>query len=546
MALNLKKQDQEFRNALIFHGDPKAIDLNRVLLNLFMLIKYDGGKPQARIGRKDVTIETLVKRLIDREQDGAVKGFSSYENAVRGWVISNLVDLVHRGNPEREALASLRAIHLNSYKYRNPKHARDYNIADQVFAMLQEAPGDLIKQLREFLSEGWDNLAEGLDKKREIDLDTLGILRIVERDKDDRSVDNQFRPPKCLCTGQARIFADDVRKLLVYCKAVPRHVLLEYLRIIIGLHVGLYLLKLFQMLPDWVAKGQRHAACQKCPVFANLKEPYKECPYQTPFVVDSGDNPENPIAKLAEQDALSHYARIHDYVRATFSINMALQFLGITQRQQTSDIDKALDAIKQRGTSWDQYFRIRQQNLSPANGDKLDEESMTTFQSVRDLGLPPFETYIEFITQARASFHFEFHRKLLDSLFQRNGQSGLIWAGRSRKHGRRFCLSSRLLETMVQLSVLKEEQNGSDKSNFHSEPILIDSFLKWMENRYGFILNGVDHSRFTQADISIHQAFRANINHLKERLREIGFFNVLSDAYIMQRIRPRYPIKESQ
>jgi len=67
-----------------------------------------------------------------------------------------------------------------------------------------------------------------------------------------------------------------------------------------------------------------------------------------------------------------------------------------------------------------------------------------------------------------------------------------------------------------------------------------------MENRYGFIINGIAHEQYRDSGIAIHQAFKNNIINLKERLREIGFFNVLSDAHIMQRIRPRYHIIKSE
>ena len=130
---------------------------------------------------------------------------------------------------------------------------------------------------------------------------------------------------------------------------------------------------------------------------------------------------------------------------------------------------------------------------------------------------------------------------MLDSLFQKNKENGLLWAGKSKYLGRRFWLSSRLLETLVQLAVLKEDSESSENPYF-SEPILIEDFLQSLLARYGFIINGISHPRFEQAGIDAHQAFQDNVQNLKQRLREIGFFNVLSDAYIMQRIRPRYPI----
>jgi hypothetical protein len=39
-----------------------------------------------------------------------------------------------------------------------------------------------------------------------------------------------------------------------------------------------------------------------------------------------------------------------------------------------------------------------------------------------------------------------------------------------------------------------------------------------------------------------HSAFRENVRQLKLQLREIGFFDDLSDAFNAQTIRPRYTI----
>jgi len=548
MPLKLGKTDQEFRNPLIFTGEAKNIDLDRVLLNLFMLIKYHGAKPSLRTGRKEITINTIVKQLVKREPEGVVKGFSDQEDVVYAWVAANLVDLVFRGKPEKEAMVSLRSIHLNSYKYRNPKHARDYNISKQVYNMLQEAPGDFVVKLREFLGMGWNDLTKSLDPGDNIDLDTLGILRVVEKEmkKDMPSGDNRVLPEPCICPGQARVFSDDVRRLLVYQDTVPRHVLLEYLRTLIGIHVGLYLFKLIKIIPSWIKKGTRDPICVSCPVQGDLENPFTACPYQSELVVDCGNEPLLDMAKLSEEDAAFYYARVHDYIRSTFAINMALQYLNKTDHRRVEEIDEALTAMKNKGDKWDAYFEIRLQNLFASLKEDEADEVRDVFKPIIDLGLTPFETFVEVVNQARASFHYKYHMQLIDSLFQSNRETGLIWMGRSRKYKRRFWLSSRLLETMVQLSVLRSINDGDGKRRFVSEPILIDEFVAWMENRYGFIINGIAHEQYLDAGIAVHQAFKNNIINLKERLREIGFFNVLSDAHIMQRIRPRYHIIKSE
>ena len=328
---------------------------------------------------------------------------------------------------------------------------------------------------------------------------------------------------------------------IIYKQVIPRHVLLEYLRTLMGLHVGLYLQRLFLFLPDWVKRGERHSACQNCPVSAHQPEPFKDCPYQKEFVVDCDDDPTDTMGSMAETDTNFFFARIHEYIRATFALNMALQTVVGSNKRKPADIDKALKAISERGLEWETRFQLRLEDLLAS----LDEDQRSSLDPILNLKLPKFETFVEIVTQLRSSFQLKYHRQLLDSLFQKNKESGLLWAGKSKYLGRRFWLSSRLLETLVQLAVLQED-NEKGNTSYYSEPILIEDFLKTLLSRYGFIINGIDHPRFENAGIDAHQAFQDNVQNLKQRLREIGFFNVLSDAYIMQRIRPRYPIEKEK
>jgi hypothetical protein len=47
---------------------------------------------------------------------------------------------------------------------------------------------------------------------------------------------------------------------------------------------------------------------------------------------------------------------------------------------------------------------------------------------------------------------------------------------------------------------------------------------------------------FEEAGIDERQALRANVTPFKTRLREIGFYRDLSDAYVTQTVTPRYHV----
>jgi len=93
---------------------------------------------------------------------------------------------------------------------------------------------------------------------------------------------------------------------------------------------------------------------------------------------------------------------------------------------------------------------------------------------------------------------------------------------------------------LVQIAVLEQEGQGQS-SHFVSRPILIDDFISWMKERYGLVVM----PDWAHASIEDNQAFNENLKNLKRRLREIGFYTDLSDAYNTQTIRPRYQIEKS-
>jgi hypothetical protein len=93
-----------------------------------------------------------------------------------------------------------------------------------------------------------------------------------------------------------------------------------------------------------------------------------------------------------------------------------------------------------------------------------------------------------------------------------------------------------LLETLVQLSVLEPKESGG----FRPRALSIDELISKLRTRYGIIINGLNEPRFVDGDIETHLAFKENVDAFKNKLRQIGFYTDLSDAYILQKIRPRY------
>ena len=552
--MKIERRDYEFNNPRICHLQPKHLELERVLINLYMLLRYDGRRPVARSGRKEVTLKFVVDQLLAQHPD-KLQGFAEHQEIAADWIYSDLLDIVYRGIPEKEKVATPLPLHLNAYKLRNPAQARDYQGAEHLFSMMQAADPGLVTRLKDFLGQGMDPTG-GYDKydgETRLDLDTLTIVHMVDnpafKESPSGSHDMLEAP---LCLGQARLLCDDLRRLLVYENHVPRSVMIGYLRTAIGFHLGLYLLRLFRQLTGWVQDQGAHPACLNCPVTANRPHPFGACPYafqnpqaaghlhQQEILLDMGEDHTSHMAQLSMDNCAAVYDTMNQYVPAVFLVNQLFQYARSNAYQkrfpaaQPQTVMEVLRLLENPPQGMSEYFSQRIDSILP-NGQGEERPEVRSIYEMQDL--PPWETFIELVALERT---YNYRRELtrqLDAVFMKNQDTGLLRQGKGKANRRRWYLGSRLLEFLVQIAVLQPEGSGAG-THFVSRPILIDDFVGWLRARYGLVIM----PDWPDATIEDNQAFNANLNHLKRRLREIGFYTDLSDAYNTQTIRPRYPI----
>ena len=102
-------------------------------------------------------------------------------------------------------------------------------------------------------------------------------------------------------------------------------------------------------------------------------------------------------------------------------------------------------------------------------------------------------------------------------------------------------MGSLLLEVLLQIAVLDH-----DNTTFRTRELRIDELLVFLRERYGICVDMLPPGDgFGEPSIDDRRALRANLEGLKGRLRELGFFRDLSDAYVTQTITPRYSIGTS-
>ena len=195
-------------------------------------------------------------------------------------------------------------------------------------------------------------------------------------------------------------------------------------------------------------------------------------------------------------------------------------------------VSDLLDLLKPEfDTERKKYFEDRLKNI---NKD-LEPE----LKSVLNMRLPEFDTFIEILNARFGKSKQNMLVKCLDSLMNKNLPTGLLAQSRTKGSPRRFVLGSKLLQVLLQVAVLTQ-----DGGRFVTREVRVEELLALLRNRYGLHIDRLPEGMENNSILD-RRALRLNLEAFKRRLREIGFYENLSDAYVTQKVSPRYTIEKN-
>lgn len=548
-------RDREFRFPQVSYVDYKQIEIDRTLLNLFPRLKFGGYLGRVKKLSFQLNIESFLGEIIDDKNKDTFIGFADHPEVVRKWLETDLLDLVHRGRP-KQAVVSPRPLHGNIYKFRNADHARDYNTSEHVYWMLYHAHKgqDVLNELKKFLFPDMDwNTDKVQQSTTKIDVETQVILHFDAQVKDDlvdRSKLLENYPP--LCMHQANLFAEDILRLLAYENYIPRSVLVDYLKTLFAFHLALYHLRIFKLLPELVRRQKGNTFCQVkgCPLVYTKTAQSSGSPHTTGLVVEMGDATNTHMLELARRSTDAQYRRIPPFIQAQYIVKnlddmvkylLKIKKVAIPARGYFS-VPELLQFLDDRyKLEREKFFGSRLKELLEKNESESQDGVMSPeVKRITELGLDDFEACVEIIMVNRVQFHRRYITECIDSLLLKNRDAGLLRQARTRESPRRFMLGSRLLEVLLQIAVLRPQGTG-----FATQEMRIDDLLAFLRNRYGLYIDSLPNGDgFDKPSITDLQALKLNKEAFKMRLREIGFFQDLSDAYVTQTVTPRYTITQ--
>ncbi len=384
-----------------------------------------------------------------------------------------------------------------------------------------------------------DPATDRYDGTTRLDLETLAILSLADQVKGiDHHTDPASNPIRPLCLTQGKRMAEDLRALLAYETVIPRHVLATYIRTILGLHLALYMMRLFRLLPSWVDRATGSEQRPSCSLEDGTTTNMQHCPHCTRMVVDLTEDADPPPAVLARSSAATYLESVSPYVRSVILLNRVKDFANAQAargHKPARTVDDLLALLANPPANMDGFFEARIGDLA---AKKPDEELDPLEQTILALqGRTPLELYVELICLQRLKNERKHLIELVDALGQKNQPGGFLKQSAGARSPRRFVLGGKLLETLVQIAVVGRDSQG----RLSSRPILIDEFSSWLAERYGFVVFAPASEQVPPEE---QTAWRMNERALRERLHQIGFYTDLSDAYNSQTLRPRYKVQD--
>jgi hypothetical protein len=550
--MGLSNKDRALNTKKVSYIDFKQIEMDRVLTALFARLAHNG-YPSRLKRRFELSVDAFVVQFLERPE--WFTGFAQHREILERWVETHLMDVVNRGK-SNQAVAAPRPLHGFTYRFRNPKHSRDYGAAQHLYETLYHARKGAgqaaIEQLKRFFFRGHDKVTGRSDAATVLDVETQALLRLTEEvddAPDTRSGRDSFTP---MCVGAADLLAEDIKRLLFYERHITRSVMVDYLKVLLAFHLALYHLRLFKLLPALVKRRDANPICapSACPMDSkSADDPHGDCPYRLGIFIDVAGLPGRAVTRLAARSADAHYRRIPSFVKAYYVFKKLDDFgeslvkTGRLHRPKGEELGVG-DILRLLGPSYkderDKFFFARIDSFVQEPGGNTETDLDPELKAILDLKLSDFDTFIEILVALRGKFHRQYITECIDTLLMKNRPGALIAQERTKGAPRRFVLDSRLLEVLLQIAVLRQD---SPSGPFYTGEMRIEGLLTWLRERYGLYIDQLPRGDgFDAPSIEDRAALRENTAAFTARLREVGFYRDLSDAYVSQTVTPRYRI----
>ncbi len=536
MSFKLPKEMATTRFPDVSTIELNDMDVDMVLPALFLLVRTEGRAmgPAA----KGVTVDSIVTGLATNDR---IQGAQGVESAfIDRWVRSGFVRMGRTGRAHRsEQLLSVTPLHFVAYRAQLPtQRSRLRNAHTFIYHALVRALRDVTAEpearLKSLVISALGpgiTLEDGLNlsyQTRDQDIDDVELLM-------EFSVMDQFpevsagygtpgAPTPPVCPRAAQVLAQDILVFLDgYRGKIGPRALVRYLAALVNFELFVYLRRLIYAVPR-IAQGR----------------PFTEG--ETPrFYVDINGQTGSPSTRMARESLEQDMAQIAEFFDAnllllTLSRYVHLQAIGGTEAYQVSSGAQGLEQLVSlrrddlvRAMAQAEFSRL----LYSVDDDDEQEVMMSLWKEFRQQ-TDEVGGMVGLLGEAQRRKSMQAYGRYLRNVGGLTRQDGIVGGEVNRGSSWRYVLSADLLWVLVQLAAVLPEGEGLDASG--PRTLRLADFVSWLSARYDLDISDPP----GDASVTRLAAARANVDALRERLRQMGMMDPLSDDFETQEIRPAF------
>jgi hypothetical protein len=523
-------------------------DVERLLPGLFFLVVTGG---RARHGRVNDprTLEEYVDALARHER---LQGFDSESGRrlLERWVRASVVRMSTAGKARvEEQIESLQAFSLLTYKAGWPEQGQRLRNVDRfLYAQMLETLKDEgsstppIAKLRQIFAKTfgvgvvidstppYDGRYDGetaVDAETMLGLAFLDVLRPTPAKNTPEPHGHQPALP-----AFARTMAGDVLAFMAaygtrYGESLPVAALARGVMALINFELFVYTMKLVYAVNELVMTGKKPLAM--------APEAGATPPELFVDFTREKETPGDGLALWCAQRDLTAMRRFFEQLVLMrtldrFASDVHALAVAVGGLEGPDYLVALLDQSRSAGVvarAQAELGLVRDESSAAASSDADREEVEAFFREIVLREDPdPLRTLGQLLAQAQARTRVESLVKWMGSVGGCSATFGFIRGTSKRRASWRYQMSDDLLAALVQLAVIHLADDEGRMS--------LGAFLEFLDQRFGVLVARPPTQR---DDTAGRAAARVNLDAMKRRLRQMGFFADLSDDFSAQYIR---------
>jgi hypothetical protein len=535
----------------LFRVSMDEFDVQRLLPSLFFLVVTRGHKRGARVNKPD----RLAEYVDELQRHERIRGFDG-ERGFRlldSWIRTSIVRVGKAGKSrDTEKAEYLLPLTLLTYKAGWPdQQQRQRNVEEFLYRQLvtsleQAAPeyngrstpqgerhaAALLDRIfvdtfgQGVTLEGGPTYDGGYDGQSEVDAETLLSLCFLDGLKPTPAKKQPLETGELpSLPGVAKGIATDVISYLVALRgSLPVSALTRGLMAIINLDLFIYTVKLAYGVDHLLRAGELPTAMLDIPA-PSPPEIYVD------FTRVRGTESDELARQCVERDLSQTRVFFEQIVLLRLLDRFSEDVPSMQDLKALSGPQYLLGLLKSRATlevqarAQAEIGSIRTLTMAGFEDDETRRDEATEFFQRVASEADSVVACANLLSQSQSGTRVESLMKWFGSVGGLNRPFGLLKGVTRLRSGWRYQMTDDLLAALVQLAIIRH-QSGTDEFR-----IPLDDFLTFLRERFGIL---VDRSPASFDSATSRAAAAVNLEAMKRRLRQMGFFADLSDDFSAQ------------